>query len=84
MKTSARIEKRWDHYRKQGKVKPCYLCGDKHILLTRSCYPNRFKRWGLECRYCHCATRSFFTIRGAIRYWNQKTNVVRVRDGYGE
>jgi hypothetical protein len=77
------IEQKWNRYKQMGRLKSCPLCGDTHIILTRTVTPRRLKKWGLECRYCHCSYSHYLTIRGAIRAWNKATNVSRVREVEG-
>ena len=81
-KHTYKIERKWETLKK--KVKPCPVCGDRHIVLTRTVVPKRLKKWGMECRYCFCSYSHYLTKRGAIRAWNKATNIVSVRDVKGE
>lgn len=59
------------------KLKPCPLCGDRHIYRCRS-VTSRWKRWWLQCRYCNWTAEHAHTLRGAMRKWNRSTTVVEV------
>lgn len=55
-------------------LKPCPICGDKHRRLCRTVLPRRWKKYWIECWYCHFCTSPAATKWGARRKWNKSKN----------
>lgn len=68
-------------YKFDKKLNQCPLCGEKkRIIFTKQVFPREWKRWGVECLYCHCRKGPCLTKRGARRKWDKATNIVSVRE----
>lgn len=68
-------------YNFDKKLSPCPLCGEKkRIVITKTVFPKKWKKWGVECLYCHCSRSYYLTKGSAKRGWNRATNIVSVRD----
>lgn len=68
-------------YNFDKKLNKCPLCGEKkRIILTKKIFPKEWKRWSVECLYCHCRKGPYLTKMGAKRRWNRATSIVSVRE----
>lgn len=61
-------------------LKPCPVCGDKKVVMTKLAFPKTRKKWGVWCEYCRKKGPRAYTRRGAAKLWNKSTNVIAIRD----
>lgn len=59
--------------RSQKDVKSCPSCGGSWLCINR-CFRRWRSRYFINCENCHYCGKTAFSLKGALKKWNRRTN----------